>query len=100
MGTGVMSYPSKMDAPNKFSKISNNLTMPSIDEFQYVKFNEFSYIPDSIAYESIWKSINNLKIVARYRESNSTEKIHLFLYTPSVGVGNPADWDWYVILKN
>jgi hypothetical protein len=100
MGTGKMSYPSKMDASNKFSKTSNNLTMPSIDEFEYVKFNEFSNIPDTINYESIWKSIDNLKIVSSYRNSNPTEKIYLFLYTPSVGVGNPADWDWYVILKN
>lgn len=100
MGTGEMSYPSKMDVPKKFSKTSNNLTMPSIDVFEYVKFNEFSYIPDTIDYESIWQSIDNLKIVKSYRNSNSSEKIHLFLYTPSVGVGNPEDWDWFVILRN
>ena len=100
MGTGEMSYPSKMDAPNKFSTTSNNLTMPGIDEFEYIKFNEFSYIPDTINYDSIWQSIDNLKIVASYRNSNLTEKINLFLYTPSVGVGDPADWDWFVILRN
>ena len=27
------------------------------------------------------------------------QKVKLFLYKPSVGMGDPLDWDWIVYLK-
>ena len=51
-------------------------------------------------HQSIWAAIDNLETVKNYRESNPEVKISLFLYTPSVGIGNPEEWDWFVILKN
>ena len=63
-------------------------------------YDEFAYYPDTIDYSSIWNSISNLEIVNNYLNTNPNGKINLFLYTPSVGIGNPADWDWYIILKN
>lgn len=100
MGTGEMSYPLKIDNPNKFSKTRNNLPLPAEEMFEYVQYNDFSYYSDNIDYGSLWNAIKNLKIVTTYRASNSNSKIFLFLYTPSVGVGDPAEWDWFVILKN
>jgi hypothetical protein len=43
--------------------------------------------------------INILK-VRQYLISNPTGVVHLYLYTPSVGFGNPADWKWIILMKN
>ena len=100
MGTGKMSYPTEIDLPNTFSTTSDNLPLPTVSMFENVMYDEFAYYPDTIEYSNIWSSINNLEIVSNYRNSNPNGKINLFLYTPSVGVGNPADWDWYIYIKN
>lgn len=100
MGLGERSYPEVIDLPVSFSILTDSLPLPEIDMFENVMYSENAYYPDTIQYSDIWKAISNLEIVLNYRNSNPNEKINLFLYTPSVGIGNPADWNWYVILKN
>src|SRR5690606_5807004 len=100
MGLGEMTYPTEIDAPNTFITIDEELALPSTSEFDKVMYDEFAYYPETIEYENIWNSINNLEIVSSYRNSNPNGNIHLFLYTPSVGLGDPADWDWYIFVKN
>jgi hypothetical protein len=43
----------------------------------------------------IWMEIADLAIVSEYM--NAQLQVGLYLYTPSVGIGNPADWDWFVL---
>ncbi|GGK49839.1 MULTISPECIES: hypothetical protein [Flavobacteriaceae] len=100
MGLGEMSYPSSMDLPAHFSKTDTNVTLPDTEMFKRIMYTENAYYPDSINYESLWNAINNLRIVSSCRNSNPHEKVQLFLYTPSLGVGDPADWDWFVILRS
>ncbi len=99
-GLGQMNYPEKIDPVSYFRLANNTTPMPSADQFELVDYDEYAFYPDTIETERIWAAIENLEITQSYRASNPTEKIHLFLYTPSVGVGIPSDWDWYVILKN
>ena len=62
---------------------------------------DFNIIPGRAELaRNIWNSINNLEVVSDYLDSNPNGKINLFLYTPGVGIGDPAYWDWYVFLKN
>jgi hypothetical protein len=68
--------------------------------FAPVMYDELAYYPDTIAYAQIWNAIDNLEKVSNYRSVNTESNIHLFLYTPSVGDGDPKEWDWFVILKN
>lgn len=100
MGLGGMSYPTEIAMPEDFATVGDALPLPSESEFQKVMYVDYAYYPDAIDYESIWNAINNLEIVSSFRESNPNGDIHLFLYTPSVGVGNPEDWDWYIFMKN
>jgi len=100
MGTGERSYPSAIDLPNTFSTTNDNLPLPDISMFKNVMYDEFSFYPDTIEYSNIWNSINNLEIVSSYLNSNPNGKINLFLYTPSVGVGDPTEWDWYIYIGN
>lgn len=49
--------------------------------------------------ELIWVAVNKLELVAEYYKSNPEGKANIMLYQPLVGVGEPTDWDWYVILS-
>lgn len=100
MGLGERSYPETIELPNTFSILTDSLPLPDSSMFKNIMYSEYAYYPDTIEYSNIWNSINNLEIVSNYRNSNPNEKINLFLYTPSVGMGDPADWDWYIFLKN
>lgn len=94
MGTGQIKYPEHFEALNKFSTMETTIEQPDPSEFQIVFYNLYN---QPIDYVSIWGSINNLEIVSDYLKSN--KNIGLFLYTPSVGVGDPYEWNWFVILN-
>lgn len=100
MGLGEMTYPEALNATDDFPSMQVGVPMPAQEDFELVVYSEYSYYPDAIDYQAIWGAIDNLQLVEEYRNSNPDAKINLFLYTPSVGVGDPAEWDWYVILKN
>lgn len=100
MGTGAISYPVSFTEAKKFSTIAAPLPVPDENSFDLVIYESRAYYPPAIDYGKIWTAISSLQIVSDYRKSNPKGKINLFLYTPSVGVGNPADWDWFVILNN
>ncbi|GGB85774.1 hypothetical protein GCM10007424_27330 [Flavobacterium suaedae] len=100
MGLGEMTYPETLNTADDFLSVDETVAFPMEDNFQIIEYSEYNYYPESIDYSAIWGAIDNLQIVQEYRDSNPDSKINLFLYTPSVGVGNPAEWDWYVILKN
>jgi hypothetical protein len=100
LGSGETSYPEEINLPENFATIDENLELPESSMFETVMYDEFAYYPETIDYSSIWNSMRNLEIVKIYRNSNPQGKINLFLYTPSVGIGNPAEWDWYIYIKN
>ena len=99
-GRGEMSYPTEIDLPESFATIDKNLELPEFSMFKTVMYWEFAYYLETIDYFSIWNSIKNLEVVENYRKSNPRGEINLFLYTPSVGYGNPAEYDWYIYIKN
>ena len=99
-GLGQMTYPSTLADVNSFPTIINPVEMPSESMFATVNYTEFPYYPETIPYTEIWNAVHKLQIVAQFRASNPNSQVNLFLYTPSVGIGDPADWDWFVILKN
>lgn len=101
MGLGERSYPENLDAPETFSTTEFGAEMPELSDFELVDYTEGEGAADQwVDHQSIWAAIDNLQQVQAYRQSNPDAKVHLFLYTPSVGIGDEADWDWYVILKD
>jgi len=94
MGTGEIYYPESFLDPSQYSTLSNVLDLPDISRIQNLYYD----IDDEpIDYSNIWGSINELEIVSEYLQSH--KKIIFFLYTPSVGVGDPNTWDWFVIMN-
>ena len=96
MGLGQIHYPQNMLAANQFDAV---LTADVV--FPSTNFNHILPEPNlSNNYNQVWMAVQNLVKVRQYLISNPTGVVHLYLYTPSVGVGNPADWKWIILLKN
>lgn len=100
MGLGERNYPETLQGVNDFTTTPEAVEMPNESMFINVMYDENAYYDEDLDYSLLWDAIKNLKIVQNYRNSNPDETIKVFLYTPSVGLGNPADWDYYIILKN
>lgn len=94
MGRGEISYPQNFRSANNFKHLDAAISQPDADRFQVIFYN---LVNNPIDYAKIWNSIRKLKIVSEYLRGN--KRIGVFLYTPSVGVGDPADWDWFIVMQ-
>lgn len=96
MGKGVIKYPESILTADKFENV---LTYDFVYPNQGF-LNVFNPSNQEYDYNTIWSSVQGLVKVRQYLKSNKNTKVQLFLYTPSVGIGNPADWDWIIFVKN
>lgn len=96
MGLGQMSYPQNLLNANQFDRVLTTDYVAPISGFE----NVFNPNNTTYNYNSIWTSVQSLVKVRQYLYSNPNATVKIFLYTPSVGMGNPADWDWIIIMKN
>lgn len=94
MGKGAITHPQMFKAAENFNSVATELPQPSDSRFQVI-FHDLHNHP--IPYDKLWKAVNKLEVVTSYLASG--KKIGVFLYTPSVGVGNPADWDWFLVME-
>ncbi|MFL9845378.1 hypothetical protein [Flavobacterium rhizosphaerae] len=99
MGLGDMTYPQELNDASAFVTMNGEVSEP---EFEPVNYNEEEAAPmtEDADFTAIWNAVNNLQLVNDYRAANPNATVKVFLYTPSVGVGNPADWDYFVFIKN
>ena len=58
-----------------------------------------SGIVDETMMENVWVTISKQPEFLHYY-SKTSKKVAVFLYTPSVGGGNPADWDFIIFVMN
>jgi hypothetical protein len=93
MGTGRLIYPRAFDTSSTFKKLKTMIEKPVDSRFQELH-RVFYQNKDTIP----WTAINNLEIVQTYLQYN--KKVGYFIYTPSVGVGDPAEWDWIFVFSN
>lgn len=96
MGLGQMNYPQEVLPATSFDHVlTADYVTPSAG-FTNV-FNPDMYNYD---YNPVWGAVQGLVKTRAYLNSNPTGSVKLFLYTPSVGFGNPADWYWVLFIKN
>lgn len=94
-GLGHILYPTSFLPPSAFNPINTFVAVP-----QPVFENVFNPNNSVYSYEDVWSSVAYLEKVNQYRNSNPNATVKIFLYTPSVGIGNPADWKWILVFKN
>ena len=51
-------------------------------------------------YTPIWVKLQALAKVRAYRDANPNATAKIFLYQPSVAIGDPATYKWIIIFKN
>lgn len=95
-GLGQINYPENLLEADQFARVMTADYVTPISGFE----NVFNPNNTSYNYEQTWASVQGLVKVRQYLISNPNATVKIFLYTPSVGVGNPAEWDWIVLLKN
>jgi hypothetical protein len=95
MGLGSISFPENLLPATAFEHVLTDdfAICVGIENVFNPNNEDFDYIP-------VWSSVQGLVKVRQYLESNPTATVKLFLYTPSVGIGNPEEWDWIIMLKN
>ncbi len=98
MGVGERTYPETLLPATSFAT-GSAMTMPAETNFEPVLYTEGLETILTTEYAAIWEAIANVTIVNTYRTANPDASIYVFLYTPSVGVGDSADWDWYVYMQ-
>ena len=94
MGLGEMTFPKELDPPDSFDCVITN-DVPYVEGFEVV-FNPDNRVMD---YEQAWPALHCLVKMREFLSANPKQIVKLFLYTPSVGVGNPDDWSWIFFLK-
>ena len=96
MGKGYIKYPRNFIPANRFEIVLTSDYVIPKNGFE----NVFNPNNTNYDYSPIWSSVQSLIKVREYLRSNPNSTAKLFLYTPSVGAGNPEDWDWIIFLKN
>lgn len=98
MGLGEMEFPENLQPANQFEVLLTADYVFPANGFENV-FDPSNQHGENFDYTEVWSSVQNLVKVREYLNSNPNQTVKLFLYTPSVGVGNPADWDWIIYMK-
>lgn len=96
MGRGEINIPQNILPANRFSHVLTADYVYPIGGFENVLDPE----NQEYDYSQIWSQVQGLVKVREYLNSNPNASVKIFLYTPSVGVGDPADWDWIIFIKN
>lgn len=94
MGMGKMTFPEKLEPASSFKRV---LTQ----DFYRASGFENVFNPDNreLDYDKPWISVQGLVKTREFLTANPNQKAKLFLYTPSVGAGDPKDWYWIIYLK-
>ena len=93
MGKGERTFPEKISPPSSFPKLDIITAMPSMTTLLH---DESVEVDEDIDYTTVWKAIANLQCVSWVSDSTPA---YIYLYRPSVGVGDPKDWYWVIFLK-
>lgn len=95
MGLGKMTFPEKWEPASDFKTTD----LKDIAQPHNVFTNLFDPQNQKPDYSKAWHSVQKLVKVREYLTANPNQAVNLFLYTPSVGAGNPDDWYWVIFLK-
>lgn len=99
-GAGQIYYPENISPANGFTALPQALPLPAESNFEVIYPLDTDEPQDEVPYTALWNAVASLQKVKEYREANPTAKIYLYLYTPSVGFGNPEEWKWIIFIKN
>ncbi|MEL6142013.1 MAG: hypothetical protein AAFU67_10380 [Bacteroidota bacterium] len=92
-GTGDIQQPTPLSPASDFAETDAIAPINSIDTFDLNPYQD----PDSISLETLYDRVSNLAEVSNALSSPGS-RLGWFWYPRSVGVGDPAEWDYYLIV--
>ena len=95
MGTGEIHFPTDFQPASSFEFVNTfaAIDLPSVE-------NIFNPNNEIFNYTNPLNQVVYLSKVIEYRASNPNASAKIFLYQPSVGIGDPATWKWIIMFKN
>ena len=92
---GEIHFPTDFQPASSFEFVNTfaAIDLPPVENI----FNPNNEIFD---YTNPLNQVIYLSKVIEYRASNPNASAKIFLYQPSVGIGDPATWKWIIIFKN
>jgi len=94
MGCGKMEFPQNLLDANQFQAVDTDDYVVPKNGFEDI----FPQLNITFNYELIWSRVQFLVKARGYLRANPEQVVKMFLYTPSVGCGNPEDWYWIIFL--
>ena len=98
MGCGQLAFPESFRAGQK---LSSGLPYPGQSKIAFIN-NGGHYCTvnanQEIDLQRIWQTLSK-QVEFQHYYNNSSKKVAVYLYTPSVGVGDPADWYYLVFTE-
>lgn len=95
-GLGEMIFPASLDSPENLESVPTDDVIFPINGFNSAYLVFYS----DLDFFNIWLNVQHLEKVRQYLHMNPNQTVNMFLYTPSVGGGDPLEWDYFVFLKN
>jgi len=95
-GLGELIYPESFESPEAFESVHSDDAIFPVNGFNCPYQNSFA----DLDYFNIWLNVQHLEIVRQYLHTNPNQKVQIFAYTPSVGGGDPLEWDYFILMKN
>ncbi|MDR1122319.1 MAG: T9SS type A sorting domain-containing protein, partial [Dysgonamonadaceae bacterium] len=99
MGCGEIKYPAIWNIPQEYPHTAQRDIVIPKNGFEWTGIRE-GWQPPSEEAEDAWHSVMSLVMVREFIAANPEEKVKVYFYQPSVGVGDPRDWKWIFILRN
>ncbi len=96
MGLGYILYPNSFGLSAPFINANRLTTKPSDLKYIYAHGSEIVDANEILAADSAWNSIDSLEITNLFAENGFEATI--LLYTPTVGLFNPAVAKWIIFL--
>ena len=93
-GLGRMEFPQNILDATQFKTVKTDDYVFPKNGFE----NVFPQFETAFNYGLIWGTVEHLVKTRAYLHSNPEQVVKMFLYTPSVGIGNPKDWYWVIFL--
>ncbi|MDR3261018.1 MAG: hypothetical protein LBT78_04200 [Tannerella sp.] len=95
IGSGEILYPENWLLAEDFDRTLTEDFVSPRNGFEDI----FNPHDETFDYHAIWAHVQHVVKAREYLQSNPNQTVKLFLYTPSVGVGNPKEWKWILFLK-
>ena len=88
MGCGVLDFPASFRAGYPY--VARD-AFPGQEHFAFInEQGEYTVVTDESDLQHVWQSVSGQQEFQHYY-ANSSKKVAVYLYRPSIGMGNPAD---------